>query len=323
VSNTGSFKFYKAASTVNCIDASSDAANHYFLSIITWYSKKGNGMRLKTTFNNIVKSTIMDDCFTMASGMAFNLILAIFPFLLVITAIFSIFSTEDTVIDILLLVNSVVPPQILSIIERTLMEILNMSSGRALTIGSVLGVAFASNAINVLMKFLNKAYGVPETRPAWKVRAISIWVIMLFVFAIFVITNMIIMGKVILHFVDAHVPAISDSAIDTISIARWPITFLLLFIIGFIIYYFVPNISTSFKNRTISALPGTLFFTLIWMGMSRLFGLYIEHISQLNRIYGTLGTIVILLLWLYYTALVVLVGGEVNSEFYRQIKSKE
>ncbi len=71
------------------------------------------------------------------------------------------------------------------------------------------------------------------------------------------------------------------------------------------------------------ALPGTLFFTLAWMGMSRLFGLYIENLGQFNKVYGTLGTMVILLLWLYYTALVVLLGGEVNSEFYRQIKTKE
>lgn len=280
-------------------------------------------MGLKSTFNNIVKSTIMDDCFTMASGMAFNLILAIFPFMLVITAIFGMFSTEETVIDILLLVNSVVPPRILNIIEQTLMEILNMSSGRALTIGFLLGIAFASNAISVLMKFLNQAYGVPETRPKWQVWAISVWVIILFVFAIFVVTNMIIMGKVILHFLDAYISVVSDSAIDTIAFARWPITFLLLFLIGFIIYYFIPNISTSIKNRTMCALPGTLFFTLAWMGMSRLFGLYIEHLGQFNKIYGTLGTVVILLLWLYYTALVVLLGGEVNSEFYRQIKTKE
>jgi len=97
----------------------------------------------------------------------------------------------------------------------------------------------------------------------------------------------------------------------------------MLFIIGFILYYFIPNISTGIKNRILSSIPGTLFFTVVWLAMSRLFGLYVENFAGYNKVYGTFGAVIILLLWLYYTSFIVLIGGEINSEIYRQVKTRE
>ncbi len=279
-------------------------------------------MTFKNSFQNIIRSTIKDDCLVMAASMAFNLILALFPFLIAVTAIFGIIGTEQTIDQIMLSVKTVAPSEALVVVERVLMEILNSSSRGILTVSFIIGIVFASNAINVLMKLLNKAYGVPETRSVWRIRALTLWVIILFILAVFVITNLIIMGRVILVFLDSHI-GIHEPVINTINFARWPVTFLMLFLIGFIIYYFIPNISASFKNHILSTLPGTLFFTLVWLAMSRLFGLYVENFAQFNKVYGTFGAVIILLLWLYYTSLVILIGGEVNSEVYRRIKTKE
>lgn len=279
-------------------------------------------MNFASSLKNIIKSTIKDDCVVMAASMAFNLILTLFPFLVAITAIFGLLGTEQTIDQIMGTVKSVAPSEAVVVVEKVLRETLNSSSRGILTISFLIGIVFASNAINVLMKLLNKAYGVPETRSLWKIRALTLWVIILFVLAVFVITNLIIMGRVILAFLDNFI-GIPEAIIDAINVARWPVTFLMLFIIGFIIYYFMPNISTSFKNRILSTLPGTLFFTLAWLAMSRLFGLYVENFAQFNKVYGTFGAVIILLLWLYYTSLVVLIGGEVNSEVYRRIKTRE
>lgn len=279
-------------------------------------------MQYLSTFKNIVHSTVKDDCFGMASTMSFNLILAIFPFLIAITAVFGVLGTEETINAILVSIKTIAPAGALYLIEHTLRETINASSGSVLTISFILGTIFASNAIRVLMRFLNHVYGVPETRPLWKILGLTLWVIILFLLAIFAITNLIIMGKVILHFLDYYL-GIHHRVIGIINIVRWPLTFLMLFITGFIIYYFMPNISGHIKSRMLSSLPGTLFFTVAWLGVSRLFGLYVEHIAHFNKVYGTLGAVIILILWLYYTALVILIGGEVNSEFYRYFKTME
>jgi len=279
-------------------------------------------MQYVSTLKNIVKSTIKDDCFGMASTMAFYFMLAIFPFLIATTAVFGILGSEEIINDILVSIKTVAPQGALYVIEHTLRETIGNSSGSVLTVSFIMGIVFASNAIRVLMSFLNKAYGVPETRPFWKIFALTIWIIMLFFLAVFVIANLIIMGRVILHFLDSYI-GIQDAVINTINFIRWPITFLLLFIIGFIIYYFMPNISAKINNKILSSIPGTLFFTVGWLAVSRIFGLYVENFAQFNKVYGTLGAVIILLLWLYYTSFVILVGGEVNSEFYRYFKSQE
>ncbi len=279
-------------------------------------------MNFIKTFKNIVKATIKDDCAGMASEMAFNFILSLFPFFISITAIFGLIGTEDFILQIMDTIRTIAPTKPLALIEGTLKEIIKPSSGSLLTVSFIAGFIFASNAINVLMKVLNKAYSVPETRPFWKIRALSLWVIMIFVFAVFFITNVVIMGTVILQFLNEHF-ALPQDTINTILVARWPLTFILLGIIGFIVYYFMPNISINIKNRILSSLPGTVFFALSWLAVSRLFGLYIENFGMYNKVYGTLGTFIILLLWLYYTSFLILVGGEINSEVYKQIKTRE
>ncbi len=279
-------------------------------------------MNFVSSIKNIITSTIKDDCVVMAASMAFNLILTLFPFLVAVTAIFGLLGTEQTIDQIVLSIKSIAPSEALVIVEKVLRETFNSSSRGILTVSFLIGIVFASNAINVLMKLLNKAYGVPETRSVWRIRALTLWVIILFILAVFLIANLIIMGQVILAFLD-HFLGIHETVITAINFARWPVTFLMLFIIGFIIYYFIPNISAGFKNRLLSSLPGTLFFTLAWLTMSRLFGLYVENFAQFNKVYGTFGAVIILLLWLYYTSLVILIGGEVNSEVYRQIKTRE
>jgi membrane protein len=273
---------------------------------------------VKSVFNSIIK----DDCLGMASSMAFNLILTIFPFFVAITAIFGMLGTEETISQILLSIKTVAPPSALYIVEQTLRQTIRASTGGVLTISIIIGILFASNAIKVLMNLLNKAYGLPETRPAWKTRGLTIWVIVLFIIAVIIITNLIILGKVILHLLDLYI-GLHHSVINVISLLRWPITFLMLFTIGFIIYYFIPNITSTGKNRFLSSIPGTLFFTVGWLVVSWLFGLYVNNFGNYNRFYGAMGAVIILLIWLYYTSLVILVGGEINSVFYKYLKTRE
>lgn len=279
-------------------------------------------MHFSGTFKNIIKSTVTDDCMGMASSLAFNFMLAIFPFLIATTAIFGILGSEQTIDHILTSINTIAPPGALYVIEHTLRETVTTSSGSVLTVGVLFGLFFGSNAINVLMKFLNRAYGVPETRPLWKIRGLTLWIIALFFLTVFIITNMIIMGRVLIGIMDTYFN-IHDTVIDTINLIRWPITFAILFITGFLIYYFLPNISAKFKIKLLSSLPGTMFFTIGWLGVSRLFGFYVENFAHFNKVYGALGAVVILLLWLYYTSLVILIGGEVNSEYFKYYKAKE
>lgn len=278
-------------------------------------------MKISKTVKNIIDSTIKDDCPGMAAEMAFNFILSLFPFLISATAIFGILGTSNIITKILNSLRNIAPSSSLDLVETTLKEIIHPSSGSLLVLGLISGLFIASNAIFVLMKVLNRAYGVPETRSFVLLRGISVLTIFIFIFAVFFVANVVIMGNIILAFlhIQFNFPL---TLVYTIAFARWPITFLMVGVIGFIIYYFMPNIKSGFKIRVLSTIPGTVFFTLSWLLASKLFGLYVENFGVYNKVYGTLGAFIVLLLWLYYTSLIILIGGEINSEFYRQIKTR-
>lgn len=279
-------------------------------------------MKIVKTIKNIFNATIKDDCLGMAAEMAFNFILSLFPFLISATAVFGLLGSQGTINKIIHSIKTFAPVGALNLVEQVLKEIIHPASGGVLTISFIIGIFIASNALYVLIKVLNKAYGVPETRSFWKIRALSLLVIFIFILAAVFVTNVVILGNIILDFIHNHF-YFDDSLLKTIILAKWPIAFMALCITGFIIYYVMPNITASFKIRFMSSLPGTIFFTIVWLLFSRLFGLYVENFSVFNKVYGTLGAFMVLLLWLYYTSLVILIGGEINSEVYKQIKTRE
>lgn len=279
-------------------------------------------MKINKTIKNIMESVSRDDCPGMAAEMAFNFTLSLFPFLISAIAIFGIFGTQSLINKILISLKSFAPAGVLELIENTLKGMIHPSSGGLFTISFITGLFIASNAIYALIKVLNKAYGVPETRPYWRVRLISILIILIFILAVLFVTNVVIMGNVIIAFLHSHFH-FHDSLVNALIVAKWPVAFLTLSIIGFIIYYFMPNITTNLKSRLYGSVPGVIFFTVAWILVSRIFGFYVENISVFNKVYGTLGAFIVLLLWFYYTSLVILVGGEINSEFYRQIKNRK
>jgi len=279
-------------------------------------------MNLSKAIKNIADSVNKDDCSGMAAEMAFNFILSMFPFLIFVASIFGLFGSQDIIDRILHFLKNIAPSGVLILIEQTLKEISRPTSGGLLTGSFMTGLLFGSNAIRTVMKVLNKAYGVPETRSFIKTRIISILVIFIFLLVMIFATNFVVMGNIILNFLSRYFE-FPQKLVELILFARWPVSFMLLSMIGLIIYYFMPNIKANMQIKLFSAVPGTIFFSFFWLIFSRLFGLYVENISMFNRVYGTVGAGIALLLWLYYTSLVILIGGEINSEVYKQSRTRD
>lgn len=106
----------------------------------------------------------------------------------------------------------------------------------------------------------------------------------------------------------------------TILTLRWPVAFLALYLMAFLSYYILPDLrgNESFKRK--SALPGTVFFTTFWLVGSWGFSIYVNNLSTYNLVYGTIGAFFILMVWLYYTSILLLIGGEINSQVYNRLE---
>jgi len=254
----------------------------------------------------------------MAAEMAYNFILALFPFFIFLISVFGLLGSRDLVNRIINAISFITPADISDILENILNKIVDSSNFGLLTFGFVIALWSASNAINVMLKTINKTYETTEPRPYIKNRLISMLVIILITIMLFISLNLIIFGRVILEFISNFINIPWDIQYS-ILLVRWPISFLTLFVIAIIIYYITPNIRGNVKEKIISVMPGALFFCIFWLLGSWLFSLYVENFGRYNETFGILGGFVVLLLWLYFSSIIILTGGAINSEYYNKL----
>lgn len=270
----------------------------------------------------IVKSIIKNDFYGMAAEMGFMLVVGIFPFMLFLMAIFGWMGNRSYLDSILRVLSNIMPNQAMNLLKSVLEETMIFNHGTLIAVvGIITALVLSTNGVAVVLKGLNRAYKVEETRSFIYTRILSFLMVFVNVLVLFLTINVIIFGKIIIMFLVAHFNMSKGIAI-TILTLRWPISFLALYLMSFLSYYILPDLrgNEAFKRK--SALPGTIFFTTFWLVGSWGFSVYVNNLSTYNLVYGTIGAFFILMLWLYYTSILLLIGGEINSRVYNQLTHK-
>jgi membrane protein len=201
------------------------------------------------------------------------------------------------------------PAEATGAIEKWLQEVLSRSSGGILSFSLLFSLWSASNGVRALIAALNRAYEVNEGRPFWKSQLLALGLTI-------ALCVLVIGGVVLITFGDQLVTGIiSLVGVETSVHAFWRVFHyvigLLMLVLGMgLIYYFGPNVRQSWG----AVVPGTIFAVAAIIGVSYLFSLYLLYAPSYHAVYGSLGAFVILMLWLYLVALMIYVGGEINSE---------
>ena len=252
--------------------------------------------------------------------MGFMLVVGIFPFMLFLMAIFGWLGNRSYLDSILRVLANIMPNQAMNLLRSVLEETMIFNHGRLLAIiGIITTIVLSTNGVAVVLKGLNRAYKVEETRNFIYTRILSFLMVFVNVLVMFLTINIIIFGKVIITFLVTHF-GLSKGIAITILTLRWPVAFLALYLMAFLSYYILPDLrgNESFKRK--SALPGTVFFTTFWLVGSWGFSVYVNNLSTYNLVYGTIGAFFILMIWLYYTSILLLIGGEINSQVYNRLE---
>ena len=134
--------------------------------------------------------------------------------------------------------------------------------------------------------------------------------------------TLIVFGKVIIKFLVTYI-GMTEHLGNIILFARWPVAFLTLFVMAYLSYYILPDLSGNEKLRRHSAWPGTIFFCISWLIGSWGFSLYVNNLHTYNFVYGTIAGFAVMMMWLYYTSILILIGGEINSQLYEKLERKE
>lgn len=272
---------------------------------------------------NLINRIIIDDFLGMAAEMGFWFAIGIFPFMLFMMSFFTLLGKKSLFTPIMNFLDSVAPTDSVNLIKEVLNEVMIFQHGGIVAVfGFCVTVFLSSNAIFCMIKGLNRALGIDENRNLITTRALSILMVFVNIFVMFITINLIIFGKVLMQ-IALNFFHVTQWAVDIFLISRWFVSFIALYLVAHLNYFILPAWRGSDKLKSKSSLPGTLFFSFCWMFGSWCFSIYINNLHTYNRVYGSIGAFVMLMVWLYYTSIIFLVGGEINSNAYRKFEEKQ
>jgi membrane protein len=254
------------------------------------------------------KEVIDDDCAGMAAQLSYYFALALFPALLFVVALAS-YLPFPVINDVVNALARFAPPEVLTIIRKQLESIVAGEQTSLLTVGILGAIWSSSGAMTSIVSALNQAYDVPESRPWWKVRLISIALTIALVLFVLVSFTLIVAGPDAGRWITGWLGL--SSVFDTAWVVlRWPLIFALATSGIAIVFYYAPDADQDWVWIT----PGSIATTILWVMFSMVFRIYVTKVGDYAATYGALAGAAILLLWLYFSGLALLIGGELNSE---------
>jgi membrane protein len=262
-----------------------------------------------------VKSALHDNVTNLASAVAYNAFLAIPSALLVALGGFSLLAGPSAVKTIMSHLSSVMPKSAVSLLGSSLTRTTQAHSGGLImiVIGVVLALWSLSGAMQTVMWAMNMAYQRDETRNFVKKRLIAVAMILAGVFAFALVFILLVLGPHMTQWIGS---AVGNTTVVTWAwwIGQWPILLVGLLSAFAIVLYLAPNVSPP-KWQFIS--PGAVFAVIVWLIASALFALYTSQFASYNKTWGSLSAVIVMLTWLWLSALALLLGAEINAEAER------
>ena len=253
---------------------------------------------------------LADDGWAIASHIALSTLMALFPFLIVLTSFAGFFGSKELADQAAGLLLQVWPRQVSDSLSVDIHDVLTTTRGDILTIGAVLAVYFASNGVEALRVALNRAYAVIEPRRWYWLRLESIGYTLVAAFTALAMAFLIVLGPLILEATRRHIPLIVDSNENLLNIARYSITVLAMVVALFVLHAWLP----SGRRGFLQILPGIVFTLLASLISGTVFGQYLARFANnYVTMYAGLASVIIALVFLYFLAAIFVYGGELNA----------
>ncbi|MEK4031085.1 MULTISPECIES: YihY/virulence factor BrkB family protein [Bacillaceae] len=265
-----------------------------------------NKIGLKIFSKHLLKRIQQSDVPDTAAQMSYYFLLSLFPLLIFAVTLLAYLPISQQ--DMFLLVRDYAPGDTVETIQNTLNEVLQNGNGGLLSFGVIATLWSASKGMNAIIKGLNHAYNVDETRPFYKVRGMSVLLTVGLIFVIAAALILQVFGKQIGLFASDYL-GLSDEFLKLWNWLRWLISPLLIFGVFVGLYYLAPNISV----KCLTVLPGAIFAAVGWIVVSLGFSFYVNNFGNYSATYGSIGAIIVMMIWFYLSAMIILIGGEINA----------
>lgn len=269
---------------------------------ISWWEL---GKRVWTEANN-------DRVFGRAAELSYYFLLALFPLLIFMTSVIGITLGSDIGMrqELFSYLSRIMPPSAFQLVNDTMIEVSESSGGGKLSFGLLAALWAASNGMNAITDSLNAAYDIEEGRPWWKQRLVAI--ILTVALSVLIISALLLViagGYIAEGITNAY--GFGPAFAIAWKIIQWPSALVFMVLAFALIYYFAPDVR---DQKWTWLTPGAAIGVALWVLVSLGFRAYLQFFNSYNATYGSLGAVIILMLWLYFTGAAVLIGGEINSE---------
>ena len=262
----------------------------------------------KLTYEEVEEDHVM----AFAGNLAYKAIFAIFPFFTFLLSLLGLFNAQDLVNTMIENLSGMLPQSATKFIEGQLLSITQSQAESAFTFGAIISILLAlwgvSGAFRSVMEAMNVMYEVEEDRPFWKKYGISIFISLAVVLLMLTAFVIVVFGRSIGGAVAEAVGL--GTVFQTVwSIVQWPIVACVVLFTFAVVYYFAP----AAKQRWRWISPGSVLAFIFWLLFSLAFSYYAGNFSSYNETYGSLAGVIIFMLYVYYSALIMLVGAEMNQ----------
>ena len=257
---------------------------------------------------------LSDDGWAIASHIALSALMALFPFLIVITALAGFFGSKELADQAATLMFDAWPHRVADTLSGEIHDVLTNSRGDILTLGAVLAVYFASNGVEALRVGLNRSYGIIETRRWYWLRLESIGYTLLAAVSLLSLAFLIVLAPLIIASVKNHFPLIVQDNETLLTLARYTVAATSMIVALFVAHKWLPG----GRRRLLDILPGILLTILGSLISGYVFGKYLERFT-VNYVttYAGLASVIIALVFLYFIASIFVYGGEFNAAILR------
>jgi membrane protein len=270
------------------------------------------GLSVRQLARRVWEEIGKDEITDRAATLSYYFVFALFPTLLFLTALLGLFREGDLMDRLLATAREFLPDEAVSLLSHTLAEIQRGASGGLLSVGAAVALWGASRGMVSIITTLNVVYGVTSPRPWWRRQLVAVVLTMAFsVMALGALASLVL-GERVGQAAAAWV-GLGGSFTTTWGLAQWPLGLLFTLTGIDLVYHFAPAV----RQRWYWLTPGSVFAAAAWIAASLGFRVYVSAFANYNATYGSIGGMILLLLWLYLSSMALLVGGEINSVIAR------
>jgi membrane protein len=270
------------------------------------------GYRVGELIKRTISETNEDNVLGISAQVAYNFFFSLFPLLLFIAPMLSLLGDKRKLVsDLLARLSTVVPSDAFSLLSKVVNDVVFASNAPGLiSIGALLAAWSGSNIFTTFEDALNTAYDVKDERPWWKKRLLALAVLVGWGIVIFLVTAILVAGDNIVHYAQTQL-GMGSTALDVWAVVQFPLAIVLLVAFLYLMYWLLPYVKMEKRQILVGSIVAAFLFGVATL----LFRLYIQHFPP-NKTYGTIGAVMVLLSWMYFVSVVILVGGELNSELH-------